>query len=193
MAGIPHHAVDSYIRRLIQAGHRVAICDQTEVARPGKIVNRQISKILSPGTLITENFLIRKYNQYLLSMKLHKTDVFNRLVRCLNGRISNGRWGDLNALPHIFAALGPREMLIDAADRETTEQLPTRDREMFRSLSANCAITELPHSYFDPKRGSARLLENSKVSSLSGYGVDSTDSAIWTAGALIFYAADNLR
>jgi DNA mismatch repair protein MutS len=193
MAGIPHHAADSYIRRLIQAGHRVAICDQTEVARPGKIVNRQISKILSPGTLITENFLNPKYNQYLLSLKLHKTEVSIAWLEVSTGEFQIADGTDLNALAHLIVALNPREILIDVTDREKIEQLPTRDREMFQSFSANCAITELPHYYFDPERGLSLLLENFRVSGLAGYGIDSADSAIGTAGALILYVADNLR
>jgi DNA mismatch repair protein MutS len=193
MAGIPHHAADSYIRRLIQAGHRVAICDQTEIARPGKIVNRQVSKILSPGTLITENFLNPKYNQYLLSFKLIPTGVSIAWLEVSTGEFQMAEGSDFHAVAHIIAALAPREMLIDAADNEKIEQLPTRDREMFLSVSANCAITELPHYYFDQERGLALLLENFKVSNLSGYGIDHNDSSIGTAGALIFYVTDNLR
>jgi DNA mismatch repair protein MutS len=193
MAGIPHHAADSYIRRLIQAGHRVAICDQTEVARPGKIVNRQISKILSPGTLITENFLSPKYNQYLLSLKLVPAGVSIAWLEVSTGEFQFSDGADFNAIAHIVTALGPREMLIDSADREKIEHLPTRDREMFLSISASCAITELPHYYFDQERGLALLLENFKVSNLSGYGIDHSDVGIGSAGALIFYATDNLR
>ncbi|MDR1590897.1 MAG: DNA mismatch repair protein MutS, partial [Puniceicoccales bacterium] len=81
----------------------------------------------------------------------------------------------------------------DAADGEKIEHLATRDLEMFRSISANCAITELPHYYFDRGRGLALLLENFKVSNLFGYGVDDSDPAIGTAGALILYVTDNLR
>ncbi|MDR1907004.1 MAG: DNA mismatch repair protein MutS [Puniceicoccales bacterium] len=193
MAGIPHHAADSYIKRLIQAGHRVAICDQTEIARPGKIVNRQISKILSPGTLITENFLNPKYNQYLLSLKFHKAGISIAWLEVSTGEFQIADGSDLNALAHIIFALNPREMAIDIADKEKIEQLPTRDREMFQSLSVNCAITELPHYYFDQERSLALLLENFKVSSLSGYGIESDDLAIGTAGALILYVTDNLR
>ncbi|MDR1366816.1 MAG: DNA mismatch repair protein MutS [Puniceicoccales bacterium] len=193
MAGIPHHAADSYIRRLIQAGHRVAICDQTEVARPGKIVNRQISKILSPGTLITENFLNPKYNQYLLSLKLHKENVSIAWLEVSTGEFQIADGTGFNDLAHLVAVLNPREMIIDATDKEKIEQLSTRDREMYQSLSANCAITELPHYYFDREQSLALLLENFKVSSLAGYGISSDDPAIATAGALIIYVTDNLR
>ena len=55
MCGIPHHASDVYIMKLIQSGHKVAICDQMEDAKPGKLVQRQVTKILTPGTVIAEN------------------------------------------------------------------------------------------------------------------------------------------
>ncbi|MDR0418178.1 MAG: DNA mismatch repair protein MutS [Puniceicoccales bacterium] len=193
MAGIPHHAADSYIRRLIQAGHRVAICDQTEVARPGKIVNRQISKILSPGTLITENFLNPKYNQYLLSLKLHREGISIAWLEVSTGEFQIANGAGVNDLAHLITVLNPREMVIDATDKEKIEQLSTRDREMYQSLSASCAITELPHYYFDPEQSLTLLLENFKVSSLAGYGISPDDPAIAAAGALILYVTDNLR
>jgi DNA mismatch repair protein MutS len=193
MAGIPHHSADSYIARLIRAGYKVAICDQTEVARPGKIVNRQISKILSPGTLITENLLNPKHNQYLLSLKLLKAGVAMAWLEVSTGEFQIADGADLNELAHLFFALDPREILIDATDREKIEQLPTRDREDWGAISANRTLTELPYYYFDHDRNLALLLENLKVSNLSGYGIGADDPAIGAAGALILYVSDNLR
>ncbi|MDR1435454.1 MAG: DNA mismatch repair protein MutS [Puniceicoccales bacterium] len=193
MAGIPHHAADTYVEKLINAGYKVAICDQTEVARPGKIVHRQISKILSPGTLIAENLLNPKHNQYLLSLKFHKNCVSIAWLEVSTGEFQIADGSDLNDLAHLICALDPREIAIDVADGEKMETLPTRDREMLHSLSVNRSLTDLPHYYFDPERSLTLLLENFKVSNLSGYGIDPDDPGIMTAGALIFYVTDNLR
>ncbi|MDR3317450.1 MAG: DNA mismatch repair protein MutS [Puniceicoccales bacterium] len=193
MAGIPHHAADSYIAKLIHAGYKVAVCDQTEIARPGKIVNRQISKILSPGTLITENLLNPKHNQYLLSFKLHPTGTSIAWLEVSTGEFQIADGKDLNDLSPLIFALDPHEIILDPNDKEKIEQLPTRDREMLRSLSANRLLTELPSYYFDHDRNLALLLENFKVKNLAGYGIESDDPALISAGALILYVTDNLR
>jgi DNA mismatch repair protein MutS len=193
MAGIPHHDADSYIEKLINAGYKGAICDQTEIAHLGKILNRQISKILSPSTFIAENLLNPKHNQYLLSLKFHKTIVSIALLEVSTGEFQIADGNNLNELSHLFFALDPREILIDSADKDRMEQLPTRDREMLHCISANCSLTELPHYYFDQDRGLTLLLENFKVSNLLGYGINCDDPAITTAGALILYVTDNLR
>ncbi|MDR2201051.1 MAG: DNA mismatch repair protein MutS [Puniceicoccales bacterium] len=193
MAGIPHHSADSYIEKLIHGGYRVAICDQTEVARPGKIVHREISRILSPGTLIGENLLNPKHNQYLLSLKFHGNGVSVAWIEVSTGEFQIADGSDLNDLAHLIFSLDPREIVLDGADGEKTKQLPTRDQEMLHSLSTHCSLNELPHYYFDHECGLALLLEILRVSNLSGYGVAMDDPAIASAGALLLYVSDNLR
>lgn len=193
MAGIPHHAVDGYIAKLIQAGYKVAICDQTELARPGKIIRRQISKILSPGTLIAENLLTPSHNQYLLSLKLHRKDISIAWIEVSTGEFQIADAPNLCELEHVIAALDPREIIVDASDRTQFQQLPTREHEALKRILEKCTVTDLPHYYFDAQRGLELLLERLKVGNLHGYGITHEDPAIGAAGALILYVSDNLK
>ena len=68
MCGLPHHAANSYIGRLLRAGRKVAICEQTEEAKPGKLVNREVSQILSPGTHFDERLLVAERNNFLAAV-----------------------------------------------------------------------------------------------------------------------------
>src|SRR5690349_7342998 len=68
MAGIPHHALSSYLPKLVAAGLKVAIADQTEEASPGKLVEREVTKIITPGTIVDENSLDSSKNNYIASL-----------------------------------------------------------------------------------------------------------------------------
>ena len=193
MAGIPHHAADSYIEKLINAGYKVAICDQTELARPGKIVRRQISKILSPGTLITENLLSPKHNQYLLCLKLLKQSVVMSWIEVSTGEFQIAEAKNICELEHVVNALDPKEIVTDSGDSDAIELLPTREHEAICAIFKDRLKTDLPHYYFDPQRGLELLVNTLKVSNLRGYGIEDDDPAIVAAGALILYVSDNLK
>ena len=68
MCGLPYHAANSYIARILKSGRKVAICDQTEEARPGKLVNREVTQILSPGTHFDERMLVAERNNFLAAV-----------------------------------------------------------------------------------------------------------------------------
>jgi DNA mismatch repair protein MutS len=72
MAGIPHHAADNYVSKLLAAGKKVAICDQAEPAQAGKLVKRQLTRILSPGTTLSASQLDAAKNHYLCALSLDK-------------------------------------------------------------------------------------------------------------------------
>jgi len=73
MAGLPYHAADNYVTKLLAAGKKVAICDQQEAAQPGKLVRRQLTRILSPGTTIAANQLDAARNHYLCAVTCDKS------------------------------------------------------------------------------------------------------------------------
>src|SRR5438093_1284491 len=68
MCGLPHHAANGYIARILKAGRKVAICDQTEEAKPGKLVQREVTQILSPGTHFDERMLVAERNNFLAAV-----------------------------------------------------------------------------------------------------------------------------
>jgi DNA mismatch repair protein MutS len=69
MCGLPFHAANNYISRLLKAGRKVAICEQTEEAKPGKLVNREVTQILSPGTHFDERMLVAEKNNFLAAVR----------------------------------------------------------------------------------------------------------------------------
>src|SRR5688500_16071390 len=73
MAGLPAHAIDNYVSKLLSAGKKVAICDQAEAAKPGKLVRRQLTRILSPGTTLAASPLDASRNHYLCAVSYDKT------------------------------------------------------------------------------------------------------------------------
>ncbi|HZZ57226.1 MAG TPA: DNA mismatch repair protein MutS, partial [Opitutaceae bacterium] len=73
MAGIPYHAAETYVGKLLAAGRKVAICDQQEAAKPGKLVKRQLTRILSPGTTLAASQLPEERNHYLAAVQLTKS------------------------------------------------------------------------------------------------------------------------
>src|SRR5471030_2449913 len=79
MCGLPHHAANNYIARILRAGRKVAICDQTEEARPGQLVKREVTSILSPGTHFDERMLVAERNNYLAGLYQHR-EVFGMAV-----------------------------------------------------------------------------------------------------------------
>ena len=93
MCGVPHHAAQSYIGRLVEAGHKVAICEQMEPPRPGrKVVRREVVRVITPGTIIEPEFLEAKRNNYLIALAvkgkavgLAMLDVSTRGVRHYRG------------------------------------------------------------------------------------------------------------
>lgn len=193
MAGIPHHAADVYIVKLIQAGYKVAICDQMEEARPGKIVRRNISKILTPGTVISENLLQSNHNQYTVCIKLNKSNVSFAWIEVSTGEFQIADVADIDELFHIVSALMPQEIVIDAADIEKWEQLPTRDLEVKNVIFKNSLVSQVPHYYFDATRSISLLKNLLHVENFHGYGIEQDDLALIPAGALIMYITDNLK
>ena len=78
MCGIPHHAADNYIVKLLKAGRKVAICEQIEDAKPGKLVAREVTQILSPGTHLDERMLTAERNNYLSSVFKEGPRIYNK-------------------------------------------------------------------------------------------------------------------
>jgi hypothetical protein len=90
MAGLPHHAVDAYVGKLLAAGKKVAICDQDEPAQPGKLVRRKLTRILSPGTTLAANQLEASRNRYLCAVSLDKPGASRGVDRALDR--ASSRW-----------------------------------------------------------------------------------------------------
>src|SRR6476661_1533846 len=155
MCGVPYHAADGYITRLIQRGFRVAICEQMEEAGPGKkLVRREITRVVTPGTATDTNLLRSHENNYLAA-------VFSK-----NGR-SGLAYADLSTGEFRTTELAPAELL------STLETLNIREvlHPEGYSAGASCLETPLDAWIFGGDYAGRHILENFKLHSLDGCGL----------------------
>lgn len=176
LAGFPHHALDSYLPKLVRAGHRVAICDQLEDPRFVKgIVKRGVTELVTPGVSFNDNVLERKRNNFLCSLFAGK--VFG--VAFLD--ISTGEFycaqGNESYILKLIQSLGPAEVIFSKAHRDKWEQHLSEDYATF-------ALDDWVYA-FDYAHD--KLIQQFKTSTLKGFGIDGMDEAIVAAGAILHY------
>ncbi len=177
MCGVPYHAAEGYIARLIQRGYRVAICDQMEEARPGKkLVRREVTRILTPGTA-TESSLLRSHENNFLAA------VFEKAGRCglAYADVSTGEFRttelDGNELIPALETLNIREVL----------------HPENRPLEVQCLQTPLDEWVFGGDYAGRQILEAFRLLSLDGCGLGDKPLATAAAGAVLHYLRDTQR
>jgi len=194
MAGIPYHAVDTYVNKLLAAGRKVALCDQQEPPQAGRLVKRALIRILSPGTTLAASQLDAARNHYLCALALEPG-----LLRAAWLELSTGEFR-IAAEPHpenllpVLAALDPREVVLVEGALEAWQAAP-HEQTALHGLHAFCAgraRTELPAYHFDTATGARTVLEALGVLNLAGFGIAHTHPGLGPAGALLDYASENL-
>lgn len=183
MCGIPFHAANGYIARLLKSGRKVAICDQVEEARPGQLVKREVTQILSPGTHFDERLLSPDRNNFLASL-------------CPIGKTFGLALVDLTTGDFKVTQLEG-----EAALRAELERL--RPAELIYPMAADALAKNAGHSssilnpyddwVFAPETAVFTLREHFKVASLDGFGLKDAPAAIGAAGAALHYLTQNLR
>ena len=183
MCGLPHHAANSYIARILKSGRKVAICDQTEEARPGKLVNREVTQILSPGTHFDERMLVAERNNFLASVYPSGKIFGLALVDLTTGDFLTTELENEPALLAELERLRPAEIIFP------TEAVSLRDllRGAFKILSGYDDWTFAPETAF------FTVKEQFKVASLDGFGLKDKTAAIGAAGGALHYLTQNLR
>ncbi|MEY2531828.1 MAG: mismatch repair protein MutS, partial [Verrucomicrobiota bacterium] len=179
MCGVPYHAAQGYIAKLIKAGKRVAICDQTSEPQPGKIVDRDITQIISAGTVSELNLLEAKRANYLGAVCMHEDAYGFAYADLTTGEFRLTQLQDRQALFDELARVAPSELLVSDEQKEK--------------------LGELAHaigydSYaFLPEQASFTLCEHFKTKSLDGFGCMQMPAAIGAAGAIVHYLKHQLR
>jgi DNA mismatch repair protein MutS len=186
MAGIPYHAADNYLSRLIKRGESVAICEQT--SKPGENkgpVNREVKRIVTPGT-VTEEALLDDRKDNLLLCIHHYNDVYG--VASLN--ITSGRFNvfEIKHKTQLYAELER----LQAVEILLSEDSPLLD-EFNGTLNSNISLRQQPPWWFD--FDSANRLLNTQFGSrdLSGFGCENLNTAVMAAGCLLQYTQDTQR
>lgn len=180
LAGFPHHALDSYLPKLVRAGHRVAICDQLEDPRFVKgIVKRGVTELVTPGLSYNDNVLERKQNNFLASIFAGK-DVFG--VSFLD--VSTGEFyaaqGNENYVLKLIQGFTPSEIIFSKQSRERFDSLLSDEYNTF-------ALEDWIYGF---DYGYEKLVSHFKTASLKGFGIDEFGEAIIAAGAILHYLED---
>src|SRR2546427_2997586 len=179
MCGVPFHAVDAYIARLVRKGFRVAICDQIEDPRKAKgIVKRAIVRVVSPGTLTDASYLDAREPAFLMAVAPGACAGV-ALLDLSTGEFSAAEYAGaegLQAPADEIAVLKPREIVMPAdAERPAV------------SVSWGVPVTPVDAWTFDPEAARRTLLDQLRAGGLEGYGLDRRLAAVSAAGALVHY------
>ncbi|MBV8483279.1 MAG: DNA mismatch repair protein MutS [Verrucomicrobia bacterium] len=175
MCGVPFHAAEAYIGKLIKAGHRVAICDQVSEPQPGKIVERKVSQIISPGTVSDLNLLESKQNNFLAAINHAKNRFGLALIDVSTGEFRVAEMGSQGALQDELARFSPTELI-----RPDT-------------MDGFAEGTVYDGYAFEIEQATELLREQFQVQSLDGFGCGSLVAGVGAAGAIIHYLKNQLR
>jgi DNA mismatch repair protein MutS len=182
MAGVPFHAVDNYLARLVRMGESVAICEQIgDPALSKGPVERQVVRIVTPGTLTDEALLEERRENLLVALTAAQGRYGLAALDLASGRFSVSEVDDTEALRGEIERLDPAELLVD-------EQLDAP-----QEIRARRGFRTQPPWYFDPETARRELCAQFGTLDLSGFGVDGLGLAISAAGGLLHYVQDTQR
>jgi DNA mismatch repair protein MutS len=179
MAGVPYHAVENYLARLIRLGESVVICEQIgDPATSKGPVERRITRIVTPGTVTDEALLEQNQDCCLLALHSNKYGIGLASLDLGSGRFRVMQLANPDMLPAELKRISPAEILIsENADPTLYSQ-------------ASCRVTTRPEWYFDYKQASELLVRQYHLQSLTGMDIDGMVYAISAAGAALHYARE---
>ncbi|MDP3939495.1 MAG: DNA mismatch repair protein MutS [Deltaproteobacteria bacterium] len=185
LCGVPHHAVNGYISRLVAGGHKVVVCDQVEDARFAQgLVRREVTRVITPGTLLEDEHLEARGNNYLLGLSAGEGRVGLACLDLSTGEFRATEVEDEPAAIEEVARIDPREVLL-SQDLASAEGFSAR----WRVLDGRC-VNVIESAAFDPERARLLLCEQFAVQSLDGFGCEGLSPALGAAGALVAYARE---
>ena len=177
MAGFPHHALDTYLPRLIRAGYRVAICDQLEDPKlTKKLVKRGITELVTPGVAMTDNVLNARENNFLAAVHFGSSSVGISFLDISTGEFLVAE-GTAEYADKLLAGFAPKEVLVQHGLRGRYEGLYGNKGFVF----------ELDDWAFTPQTAHERLTKHFQVKNLKGFGVDHLKDGLVAAGAIMCY------
>lgn len=186
LAGIPYHSVQGYLQKALTAGVKIAICEQTETPKPGKLVKRALVRIITPGTTLEDTQLEAKHNNYILAIDDNKSGLHAAWLDLSTAEFRIATSTDRASLFAMLVTLRPSEILIP----ESWQQGNTP--EYLDQLLQWNLVSRMVDWHFDSKIGKERVCTILKVNSLAGFGISEKNPALGAAGALIDYVTDTL-
>ena len=183
MAGFPHHALDTYLPKLIRAGRRVAICDQLEDPKlTKKLVKRGITELVTPGVAMQDTVLNYKENNFLCAVHFGKAACGVAFLDISTGEFLTGE-GTYDHVEKLIGNFQPKEVLYD---RE-------RKKDFERYFGTRLVTFELDDWVFTEQTAHQKLYKHFQVKSLKGFGIDHLKSGVIAAGAILQYLEQTLH
>ena len=177
MAGFPHHALDTYLPKLIRAGRRVAICDQLEDPKMTKtLVKRGITELVTPGVAINDNVLNYKENNFLAAIHFGKGACGVSFLDISTGEFLTGQ-GTYDYVEKLLSNFQPKEVLYDRNKRSEFQQY----------FGTKHCIFELDDWVFTEETARQKLLKHFRVRSLKGFGIEHLREGVIASGAILQY------
>ncbi len=202
MCGVPHHSASGYIAKLIKNGFRVAICEQTEEAGKGvKLVNRDVVRVITPGTAIDPQLLDSRESTYLAAVSGKDENFAVAFLEVSAGRLLVTECTGANAFAKIceqVEGFKPREILASAPIARRMEAalgLSNENSGLFDKPqpASGVVVTELPAEKLDPEDAKRSLLDHFGVRTLDSFSLDGKEAATVAAAACLIYAKDTQR
>ncbi len=177
LAGFPHHALETYLPKLIRAGYRVAICDQLEdPKKTKKLVKRGVVELVTPGIALNEKMLDHKVNNYLAALYFDKKEIGAAFLDASTGEFFVAQ-GSAEYIDKLLQSLTPSEIIYSKAHKKRIEEY----------LGDRFYLYPLEEWIFAPDFTRDKLLLHFKTQSLKGYGIEDLQSASIAAGSIIHY------
>lgn len=177
MAGFPHHALDTYLPKLIRAGKRVAICDQLEDPKLTKtLVKRGITELVTPGVAMSDNVLNYKENNFLAAVHFGKAACGVAFLDISTGEFLTGE-GTYDYVEKLLGNFGPKEVLYDRNKKHDFERI----------FGTRYCVFELDDWVFTEQSARQKLLKHFGTKSLKGFGVEHLKNGVIAAGAIMQY------
>jgi DNA mismatch repair protein MutS len=192
MAGVPYHALDRYLGKLLQAGHRVAICEQMEDPRQvkGRPIRREVIRVVTPGTLTEDDLLDPRQANHLIALMPPggRTPAGLAWVELSTGLFQAADVSSERLADEVLR-LGPAECLCAETNTDETNALLQRVREAMPRLT----VTSRPDWTFDPQSARKALHQHFGVATLAGFGFEDAQPCLTAAGALLLYLQETLK
>ena len=184
MCGVPYHAVNSYLPKLLRQGFKVAICEQVEDPKAAKgVVRREVIKVLTPGTAVEIELEEAKESAYIASLALDDDGWGMALVDLAAGEVRTleGAWAEAKLLADELFKAAPKEILYPEGAEDALRRVLPPDG------SNGAALSPAEGWLFDPPLAARVVLEHFGAKSLAGFGLEDKPRAVAAAGALIAY------
>lgn len=189
MCGIPYHASQNYIRRLLNAGKKIAICEQISLPKDGKgIAVRDVVEIITPGTIVDEDFLDKGANNYLAALGRYNEFLSIAYIDLSTGEFLASRipWKEKNEkLKRELMRISPKEIIVQESMMDESIDW------IFES--SQVVVNRYPDWNFDIDSSRLKLERQFKVASMKGFGFADTDAELLSAGVLIEYVEETSK